>query len=51
MEAFRRDCQSLQSELRAARAALGVNDDLLVLCNGHPVVDAVIAAGGSLDSI
>ena len=39
------------AELRAAREALSVKDDLPVLCNGHPVVDAVIAAGGSLDSI
>ena len=33
------------------RAALGVDDALPILCDGHPVVAAVIAAGGSLASI
>jgi hypothetical protein len=38
-------------ELQAARAALGVDDDQPILCPGHPVVDAVVAAGGSIGSI
>jgi len=38
-------------EFKAVRAALGVDDALPILCDGHPVVAAVIAAGGSLASI
>ena len=37
-------------ELKAVRAALGMHDDL-PSCDGHLVVNAVIATGGSLTSI
>ena len=38
-------------ELQAVRKALGVNDDQPILFPGHPIIDAVVAAGGTLASI